>query len=521
MKGTQLCALLASALLIVASLALAARAAAEEVKPAAPTAEKAAPAAESPPAKPPEKAPDAAAAKPDTTAETPAAKPADEVEKPKDDIEEFIQKSKNPCPWFKWGADLRIRDEWLNDTLTFDDDAKGHDRNRLRYRPRWWGTVMPTDWLEFNGRICWEGRYQSRPTSLVDESWNDALWDQFNFRLKDVGKTGLSATIGRQDIILGDGWLVLDGTPLDGSRTLYFDAYRVTYEARPIQTTFDAIYIDNKAFPEDAWIDPLNSVGRPVIEQNEHGFIFWTANKSLPKTEIDGYYIYKDNQKVLDEATAPYLATMKKGDDGYINTFGARVAGEVFDHWGYRAEGAHEWGERNERTMSAFGFNSQLAYMFKDPMKNELRMQYEFLSGDDPKSRTNEAFDPLWGRWPQWSELWADHDAVEARPGENTNLHRLAWGWTVRPTAKMEFLLDYHLLWADEDTLGATKAGQKAGFSPDDKFRGQLLTALLKYKFTAHLSGHLLGEFFFPGDFYAGPMGDTAEFLRAELVFSY
>jgi len=507
-KGTRPYALLASAFVMVTSLTLVAGAPAEEAKPVAAAAEK---------------TPETTAAKPDATAQAPAAKPAGEAGKPKDDIEEFIQKSKNPCPWFKWGADLRIRDEWLNNTLTLDDDAKGHDRNRIRYRPRGWGTVMPTDWLEFNGRVFWEGRTQTRPTSLVDESFNDVLWDQFNFKLKDVGKTGLSGTFGRQDIILGDGWLVLDGTPLDGSRTNYFDAYRLSYEARPIQTTFDAIYIDDKAFPENAWIDPLNTVGdgRLMAEQNEKGFIFWAANKSLPKTEIDGYYIYKDNDRIVDKANAGNLATLRTGDQGHVNAFGARVAGEVFDHWGYRAEGVHEWGERNGRTQSACGVNSQLAYLFKDPKKNELRMQYEFRSGDDPKSRTNEAFAPLWDRWTQWSELWADHDAVESRPRENTNLHRLAWGWTVRPTAKMEFLLDYHLLWADENTLGATAAGRKAGFSPDDKFRGQLMTALLKYKFTQHLAGHLLGEFFFPGDFYSGPMGDTAEFLRAELVFTY
>jgi hypothetical protein len=42
---------------------------------------------------------------------------------------------------------------------------------------------------------------------------------------------GLTVNIkgGRQDIIFGEGWLVLDGTPQDGSSTISFDAVRATY----------------------------------------------------------------------------------------------------------------------------------------------------------------------------------------------------------------------------------------------------------------------------------------------------
>ncbi len=43
-----------------------------------------------------------------------------------------------------------------------------------------------------------------------------------------MGGMPLTATVGRQDIIEGVGWLVMDGTPLDGSRTVYFDAARFT-----------------------------------------------------------------------------------------------------------------------------------------------------------------------------------------------------------------------------------------------------------------------------------------------------
>jgi len=45
---------------------------------------------------------------------------------------------------------------------------------------------------------------------------------------------------------------------------------------------------------------------------------------------------------------------------------------------------------------------------------------------------------------------------------------------------------------------------------------------LLKYKFNKHVSGHLLAELFFPGDFYNQKTRDeVAGFLRYQLMFTW
>ena len=59
-------------------------------------------------------------------------------------MEEWIQKTKNPVSWFKWGADLRLRDEYLNNAKTLNKHAAGHEINYGRYRTRVWTTVSPT-----------------------------------------------------------------------------------------------------------------------------------------------------------------------------------------------------------------------------------------------------------------------------------------------------------------------------------------------------------------------------------------
>ena len=48
---------------------------------------------------------------------------------------------------------------------------------------------------------------------------DEALFDWFNVNMRNLGGLPLTATIGRQDMIFGVGWLVLDASPLDGSRT--------------------------------------------------------------------------------------------------------------------------------------------------------------------------------------------------------------------------------------------------------------------------------------------------------------
>jgi hypothetical protein len=330
----------------------------------------------------------------------------------------------------------------------------------------------------------------------------------------------LKVKVGRQDIIFGNGWLVLDGTPLDGSRTIFFDAARATLDLKDANTSVDVIYIDQHA-ESDRWIKPFNDQDFLNIEQNERGAILYVTNKSLSKTQLDGYFIYKNDRKVLGtepgDISAGNVAPWQAGSNADIYAFGARAAGDMDEHWKYRGEFAQELGRKNDVDLMAFGANTRLEYHLNDKLKNRFRTGYEFLSGDNPHTAQNEQFDPLWGRWPQFSELLAYTVALENRPGETTNLHRWNLGWTTTLSEKLELSADYNLLFAArKDSYGT-----RGYFTENSNFRGQLFSALLNYKFSSHISGHLLGEFFFPGDFYNESRNDVAAFLRYELCFTW
>jgi hypothetical protein len=468
---------------------------------------------------PPTLVPAVADEKPAAPAAKEAAPAAKSAEAPAytDAIDEFIAKSKTPVPWFRWGADIRFRDEYINGAgLNHHSPArgtKGDELNYQRYRPRWWATLTPAKDIDLNMRIMWEGRHWSAPDGTPEWVQGGVLMDILNLKLTNVGGSPLTMTLGRQDLMLGDGWLVMDGTPTDGSRTFFFDAARFTYDAKNINTTIDAIYIQQSGRGNDVCPplldDRTGPPARNVIEQDERGVILWAANKSIKNTEIDGYYMYKDSEPIASD-----------GDDGHIHTFGARVAGDATDHWRYRAEGAYEFGSNRNQYVRAFGLNSGLTYLLKDKWNNQWRaVQYEYLSGDDPHSRgTNEAFKLLWGRWTRWNEIigygWSA--TKEGRARDLTNMHRLTTGWSLNPVPKVELAADYHLLFAAENTFAGT-----AGFSEAGAFRGQLVTLLAKFDITKHLKAHILQEYFFPGNYYAAPRDDPGVFLRGELYFTW
>ena len=431
-------------------------------------------------------------------------------------IDDFIAKTKKPCDYFSWGADLRLREVWGDNWTTLNESAPNHERHFQRYRARIWGTVTPVKNLDINARLVWEPRVIQKgpPTAGItgDYVWDEALFDNLSITAKKIADLPLTVSVGRMDIIKGDGWLVLDGTPLDGSRTIFFDAVRVIWEEEKINTTFEVDYIQNDD-DGDWWLNPFNETNQRLIEQDEKGVIFYVTNKSIDKTLIEGYYIYKHDSPAVPQ-----------GADGQTHTVGTRLKREFDANWEGRGEFAYQWGNQAfpSAMMShrAFALNSRVAYFFRDAKNSSVKAEYEFLSGDDPDSQNcNEAFDPLWGRWPQWSELYAYTDALErGRPGELTNLHRLGFGYETNPCKVLNFHANYHLLFADENSQRANAAR----FSNGGAFRGQLLEAKLSYKLSPHVTGHLVGEYFVPGNFYnENVLNDPAIFLRYELTFTW
>ncbi len=448
----------------------------------------------------------------------------------------------DPAPAWSGGLELRLREVGINNANALDDASVSAERHFQRYRLRAWGQFQPGDSLTANARLMWEGRHYNEPDAPAagyDTSYSGALmFDNLYVQADKVGGLPLKLKLGRQDIILGNGWLMLDGSPLDGSRTLFFDALRATWSGG--HNSVDAIVL--KQNPRTSLT--LDGKVEDQTEQNEKGLVLYLRNKYSPDTTLDGFYFYKDNSfasgSILNGArrtnngfTIPVAAD--PSDSGHVNALGGRIETQYSPTWKLRAEAAAEWGTRQvgvlaSQDMRGFGFNGRATHSLGGAWNKRVHVGYEYLSGDDPDTTSrNEAFDPLWGRWPQWSELYGPYTyGAETRTGETTNLHRLNLGWVAQVHPMAELSLDYHALFADQNTKcgpgGVTCTSAPApglGFSTHDKFRGHLVTAWLRAKFNKNISGHLLAEYFMPGDYYVTPKDDNAYFLRAELNLTY
>ena len=440
----------------------------------------------------------------------------------------------HPTDWLTMGADERFRWEygWNIDDLKSDAKHRDTKWNFLRQRLRWWTKTKINDDMDFNMRLAWEFREWDTPNRKLgsgsslekrihEQDLSEIIFDQLNLTVRNLGGAPLTMVFGRQDIFLGDGWLVCDAGPLDGSRSTYFDALRFTYKIAD-QQTLDAILIANRA-AEDAYIAPINNRHRLNTQQDELGAILYYTDKTRPNLSFDAYFMFKGDNPVN------HLNNLigSAGYDGFppwwtrkaqIYTFGGALYGAIngSEHWKYRMEGAVQTGRQqglvplgtnntysvthSMKNIMAFGTINKIEYNFNDEKKNKLRLMAEYMSGDDPGDGKIQQFNTLWGQWPRFSELLAYAYNLETRVGDITNLYRLGFGHSIQLTEKLSMDTDYNLLWADENTFKNQTHSSGFGFSGRGKFRGQLVTWMLKYQITKNLKAHILLEDYLPGN---------------------
>jgi len=406
------------------------------------------------------------------------------------------------APWLQAGGDLRIRGIYQT-ARRLDKHAADDERAWARYRARLWATLTPADDLDLNLRLAMEPRYFFQPRTMEEQSIREELLlDQLNVKWSNAFDLPMTIKAGRQDMELGDGWLVVRGTPRDGSRTNFFDALRITLDAKQCDTTIDLVGLRNHS--NSSWMHrPFNDRDVLLSEQDETGAILYVSNTSLPETTIDGYFIYKHDDRVEAD-----------GNNADIYTFGCRVAGAPGEHWRYHAELAPQFGHKNGTNICALGFNGQVEYAFGDDLDNRLHAGYEYRSGDDDP---DGAFDILWARVAQWSDVFTGEiDVLEGQSHRSANLHRLHYGWGCKPARNVDLMVNHQLLFADRNPFGGM-----AGFTDDGGFRGHLLAAIAKQTLGEHVKHHLKGEVFLPGDYYDNTRNDVALWMRYEIVFSW
>ncbi len=127
------------------------------------------------------------------------------------------------------GGDIRFRGLMFDNVWNFNNARDSDQREVFRFRPRVFLDWKPTDDTEIYVRMAKEwfyGQDNERLDYYVEAK--DVMFDNAWGEWRDMFGSPFSVRIGRQDLIYGDGFILMDGTPQDGSQTFAFDAAKLS-----------------------------------------------------------------------------------------------------------------------------------------------------------------------------------------------------------------------------------------------------------------------------------------------------
>ena len=393
---------------------------------------------------------------------------------------------------FSWGGELR------SDYITLRNVPAEFSRktgttipelNIFRQRIQLWGEVAVTETTSFKLGVMHEFREYfdgetpekdySQPsefvlkTAYVDHQFNDAL----------------KLRLGRQDIKYGAGRIVWDPNPLDGSRTSFLDALKLSWQIQKTQLDFTLFKNDN--FNDYV----LNDDKRPLALSDVEGFMFYAQSKDLEYMPYDYYYLYTDEDFEEQRLT---------------HTWGTRVLPKFTETLSGDIELAFQRGENGQESQQGLLFYSSLNYQITQTrFVDFIKVGFYHLSGDDPDTDKNEAWNGTFAGWPQFSTL-AIISASGSEQGKG-RLHNFSSPFVEFgiPTSYGKFKLAYWKMLADTN--------DNDDFGKD---KGDLFVLKYAYPIKEGLIFEVSTEYMEPGDYYPEDIDDSL-YMRVRLKYTF
>ena len=427
------------------------------------------------------------------------------------------------------GADVRIRHELLENVPGLPNGGVLLPRERdgftdhIRHRFRVWGEVkLDTEdagHYRLFARLMDEIRWCVEPYKPGYVFPDEVVLDNLFLEGKDLFDGFLDFSIGRQDIynLYGLDHIFVDGTPGDGSRSIYGDMVRTTLRFTEVsKLDLFAIY------------DFDETVVRWGNERSKHRSLTGFGGGAEPEMDDWGFGAVWGSELAK---WLPYqLFVMQKNYDRFYRNdvkhprvqrelFGFKLVPQLDEEWSLQLEGMSQVGANGQGDMLT-GWSSYAGVNWKSSTASSIkpygRVGYHFMSGADDAADEDgghSAWDPMWARGVNDSELMI-----------YGSLYGAAW-WSNMHFLKGTFGLDFGprhgVYWATGPMFAAAQDGMGGG---NGMFKGYLNQ--VRYDFPLWLAdkskgerfeffGHLEVEFINPGDYYASDK--PAWFFRWQL----
>jgi len=407
-----------------------------------------------------------------------------------------------PSHSIQFGFDQRVRNENWNNILDYGDRTDD-EREQIRYRTRVWVKAPLSDNIDVFVGLNQETNQWLNPSRA--NHFDEVILENAYVDFKKLLVNGLSLRVGRQNLNRGEGFVMIEGTPGDGSRSIYFNAADLAYSWKKSKVELIGILNPRR----DRMLPRINDQQKALQNTDDSALGIYYTDNNHKKVGYEAYYFYK---KETNDCLAPTNPQFQP--DRHIHTAGARAVRRLPRGWSLTGEFAGQWGAQHPavaiRGWGGYGYAKK---QFTGSWKPYVLGGWWGFSGDDPATKDRvEGWDPLFSRWPKYSELYIYSQVRENGVGYWTNTGMWQGETGFSPHKRLAARLTYYHMNAFHafprtPSIFGTGTG-----------RGENVQARLDFTPNQHWSSHVLYETQVPGDFYSAR--SRGYFLRFEISYS-
>jgi hypothetical protein len=431
---------------------------------------------------------------------------------------------------FSWGLYWRLRYEYWRNWKDMDSGLEDN-RSHFPIKTSLWGKAEFSAESGLFAKItneCKAYTYFGGTASAVPDKAaqkkgyhfdiNEVILENLYFEQRQFLGAPVDLKLGRQDFAeeYGEGFLIMEGTPQDGPRTLYFNAAKARLKVNE-KNTVDFLWISNPR--DEEYLPIINRSELTVVSDrsldkqpqilnttDEMAALIYWKNKFIKNLGLEAYYIFKYE---AEEGGCGYQL-----QQGGINTLGSFIR-YALDSCTLRVQLANQFGSYGDNDRRGIGGYAYLDKDIKDVVWSpKISAGFVYLSGDDKATVKNEGWDPLFSRWEWISPMYARSMAAETGIlGYWTNMRAYRAHLYLTPAKKINLCFGYNFLQSNEQAVSS------AILSGAGKNRGHLQQIKVEYFFNKNVTTFFWLEHFIPGNFYRDR--DPAIFLRTELLCKF
>jgi hypothetical protein len=272
---------------------------------------------------------------------------------------------------------------------------------------------FPVGKSELYGKVSGVGeRTYGAPPTVVGESASSFKQEDLYVGWRSGTSIGrsenvLDFTVGRIPYTIGHGFLVWDGAGEGGTRGGFWTNARKAWgfaaigRLKPGNHTLEGFYLERDDVPESKTGSRLTGVNYEYAA-GKNSIFGATYIKAYAQRNV---LLDRDGMNVLN-ARAYTAPIPNLSDLSFELEYAYEQNGHLLHSYAYSAQGAYQ--------LSSVAWKPKLSY------------RYTFFEGDNPKTKENEAFDPLYLGFYDWGTWWQGEIAGEYFLSNSNNISHQA-----------------------------------------------------------------------------------------------